>query len=47
MAALAWPRAPLQAAAQRLQQGDGNTQTASHIEALAMAGKFPFKPGTT
>lgn len=45
MAALAWPRAPLQAAAQRLQDSDGAGQTARQIEALAMAAKSAFRVG--
>jgi vancomycin aglycone glucosyltransferase len=43
-AALAWPRAPLQAAALRLQNCDAAGQTARHIEALAMASRSRLKP---
>jgi UDP:flavonoid glycosyltransferase YjiC (YdhE family) len=43
-AALAWPKAPLQAAAHRLQHCDANGETASRIEALAWAGRSAFKP---
>lgn len=37
-AAMDWPRAPLQAAAQRLQECDANTQTAAQLEALVSRG---------
>jgi UDP:flavonoid glycosyltransferase YjiC (YdhE family) len=46
-AALAWPRAPLQAVALRLQQCDANARTATQIEALAKDGRSTFKLDTT
>jgi hypothetical protein len=45
-AALAWPTAPLQAAAHRLQHSDGRGQTAKRIEALLMPGISGFKADT-
>jgi UDP:flavonoid glycosyltransferase YjiC (YdhE family) len=45
-AALAWPTAPLQVVARRLQHSDGRGQTAKHIEALLAPGKSGFRADT-
>jgi UDP:flavonoid glycosyltransferase YjiC (YdhE family) len=44
-AALAWPQAPLLAAAKRLQACDAGGQTARQIEVLAMAGRSRVNAG--